>query len=103
MERLVELVPLQIENKLCVGVSLRLPKTTVLAVVAPKGYLMCGLLDVERLDKLHSDRAIVAARVSGARTIEDLLAGRVDAVTVAGRAAGVTEGITGEEALGHML
>ncbi len=97
------MVPLRVKSMLCVGVSLKLPKTTLLTVIARNGYLMCGLLDVDRLDKLHGDRGIVAARVSGARTVDDLLAGRVDAVTVAARAAGVTEGITGEEALSHMF
>ena len=100
---MVQLVPLRVRDGMCVGVALTLPRTTLLVAVAPRGYVMCGLLDVERLDELHPERGIVAARVSGVRSPEDILVSRVDAVTAGARALGVVEGMTGADALGLML
>lgn len=100
---MVEMVPLKVRNGLCVGISVQLPKTNLLAIAAPRGYVMCGLVDLKRLDDLHREREIVGARVTGVRSLRDLLDATVDAATEAARSLGVTEGMTGEEALNLMF
>ncbi|MGB9866877.1 MAG: YunC family protein [Bacillota bacterium] len=100
---MISMVPLRVGDTICVGISLALPKTNLLVAVAPKGYVMCGLLDVVRLDGLHKDRKIVAARVTGVSSPEDILTAKVDGVTAAARELGVVEGMSGEEALSKMV
>jgi len=102
-ECMVQLETVPVADKLCVAISVKLPKTTLLSIIAPQGYLMCGLLAVDRLDELHPEREIIAARVTGVKTIPDLLAAKVDAVTKAARERGIAEGMTGQEALQKMF
>ncbi len=100
---MIQVEPIEIGGHLAVGVMLELPQTRVLTIQTRKGYLMCGLLAVDRLDVLHGERKIVAARVTGVRTLGDMLEARVDGVTAAARELGITEGMTGRETLERMV
>lgn len=100
---MVQLEPVMIDNQLCTGISVTLPQTTVLVITTQYGYLMCGLIDVERLDRLHPEREVVAARVTGVRKIQDLLTAKVDALSRAAAARGISLGMTGKEAIAMML
>lgn len=96
---MVELVPIRVGDFTAIGISVHLPKTRVLVISTENGYIMYGLVDLARLDELHPERRIAAARVTHVRTIQDLLTGKVDAVTDEARRRGVVEGMTGFAAL----
>lgn len=85
-----------------VGVTVALPRTTLIAVATEVGYVMCGALDVRLLDERLSSRGIVAARVLGVRSIEALLDAPVDDLTTEAATLGVRRGMTGRDALERM-
>lgn len=82
----------------CSAVRVDLPGAPLLLIVAPKGYLMCGYLNVEVAERLGQ----AAATVTGVRSFEDMLGARVVRATARARELGVVEGMTGEEALRRM-
>ncbi len=43
---MVNIEPIIIDNYTFIAVSVKLPKTNLLAVMSDKGYIMCGALDV---------------------------------------------------------
>jgi uncharacterized protein YunC (DUF1805 family) len=100
---MMQMTPVKVGDTTAVGIFVELPKTRILAVATEKGYIMCGLIDLARLDTLRPERRILAARVTHVRTIEDLLAGSVDQVTQEARRLGITEGMTGLQALEKMV
>lgn len=79
--------------------EVELANTTVLCISTPVGYLMCGILDTDVLDRLHPERRVVAARIEGVRTIDDLLQQPVTKCTTAAANRGVSPGMSGREAL----
>ncbi len=100
---MIHVEPISLAGQTCVGVSVKLHQTNLLVISAPHGYLMCGLLAVERLDDLHPEREVVAARVTGVKNFEEMLRQKVDSVSKAAAARGISQGITGEEALSKMF
>jgi len=100
---MVKIVPVQIEAGMVVGTMVELPKTRVLSISTEKGYIMCGVLNVSELDRLHPERRIIAARVIGVREIEDLLHAKVVEVTEEAKKLGIKKGLTGKEALEKMI
>lgn len=85
------------------AVTVLLPKTTLLTVSNDKGYIMCGALDVDLLNKKLKDRKIIAARAVGVRTIEQLLNAPMESVTVEAESLGITKGMLGKDALMKMI
>ncbi len=100
---MVEMVPVTVGDTVAIGITVELPKTRILAVSTAKGYIMCGLIDLARLDRLRPERRILAARVTHVRTIPELLAGTVDEVSQDARRLGIVEGMTGLQALEKMV
>jgi uncharacterized protein YunC (DUF1805 family) len=100
---MINVEPLQLENGVAIGVSVSYPKTTLLSIVTTIGYVMCGVLNIEALDKLHKDREIIAARITGVKSFQDLLNEKVVEATVKACSIGICEGMTGREALNIML
>ncbi len=96
---MVRVIPLQIENWAAVAVEVLLPKTTLLAITAGDGYIMCGALDVQLLNERLKDREIIAGRAVGVRTIQQLLDAPLESVTDAAHALGVAVGMSGQEAI----
>ncbi len=84
------------------GVAVRLPRTTLLCLSTPHGYLMCGALDVPVLDALHPERNILAARAVGVSTLEELLQAPVHDCTEAAARLGIAPGMPGSAALSLM-
>ncbi|MFC4305133.1 YunC family protein [Cohnella boryungensis] len=99
---MVKVVPLQIGDCTAVGVEVLLPKTTLLAVTAGPGYIMCGALDVQLLNEKLRERGIVAGRAVGVKTIEQLLDAPLESVTDAAQALGIVAGMQGREAIRRM-
>jgi uncharacterized protein YunC (DUF1805 family) len=96
---MVKVVPLQIEDWTAVGVEVLLPRTTLLAITAGDGYIMCGALDVQLLNDRLKAREIVAGRAVGVRTLEQLLEAPLESITDSARNLGITVGMSGQEAL----
>jgi uncharacterized protein YunC (DUF1805 family) len=94
--------PLTIGGRTVIGIEVKLPKTTLLAVAADRGYIMCGALDIGLLNEQLSDRKIIAGRATGVRTLEQLLAAPLESVTLEAEAYGITPGMTGNEAIKRM-
>jgi uncharacterized protein YunC (DUF1805 family) len=99
---MVHIAPVQLDDLTCIAIEIDLPKTHLVAIQVPGGYIMCGALDVELLSTRLADRRIVAARAVGVKTVAELLSAPLEAVTPAASACGVHPGMSGREALKRM-
>jgi len=99
---MVRMEPIRIGEWTAVGVEVRLPGTTLLAVTAGNGYIMCGALDVALLNERLSDRHIIAGRATGVRTLEQLLDAPLESVTGTAEEMGIMAGMIGKEAVRAM-
>lgn len=91
---------LLVGDRACLGVRVELPDSPpLLVVVADKGFVMCGFLNVSVAERL----GVAAAVVSGVKSFEDVLNGEVKAVTGGAEALGVRVGMKGVEALKCMF
>ncbi len=100
---MVRMAPVALAGGTALGITVSLPRTTLIVVTTDVGYVMCGALDVRLLDERLAARGIVAARVLGVRSVEDLLAAPVDDRTRDAAALGIERGMPGREALERML
>ncbi|TYP71210.1 YunC family protein [Paenibacillus methanolicus] len=101
---MMRVVPIVLENGATViGVEVKLPKTTLIAVMTDKGYIMCGALDVGLLNERLAERKIIAGRAVGVRTLEELMAAPLESITGEAAALGISTGMTGAKALELML
>ncbi len=99
-EPLINVSQVKIGDKTCLGIRVELPDSPPLVlVVAEKGFVMCGFLNIEAAERLD----VAAAMVSGVKTFEDVLNAEVKATTTKAKRAGVQPGMRGEEALKCML
>ncbi len=95
--------PIPVGERTALGIEVELPRTHLAIVTTDEGYIMCGALDVALLSEKLRARGIVAGRAVGVRTVEELLAAPLEAVTPAAEARGVQVGMAGEEAIGRMF
>lgn len=100
---MVQVRPVPLTGGTAVGIVVDLPKTQLVAIATQRGYVMCGALDVSVLNTRLAERRVLAGRAFGVRSIEDLLAAPLADVTDAALQAGVMPGMTGREALEHLL
>lgn len=101
---MIKMIPIQLRSgAIVVGTEVKLPKTTLLSISTDKGYIMCGALDVGLLNDKLKDRAIVAGRAVGVRTLEDLMEAPLESITHAAGELGITVGMIGKDALEKML
>ena len=100
---MMRMVPFTLENgTVALGTEVKLPKTTLLAIMTDKGYIMCGALDVALLNERLKEREIVAGRAVGVRTLEELFSAPLESITTAAESLGITVGMKGSEALIRM-
>ncbi|MGB9777838.1 MAG: YunC family protein [Candidatus Bathyarchaeales archaeon] len=93
---MINVASLKVDDKVCLGVRLELPNSPpLLVVIADKGFVMCGFLNVDAAEKL----GVAAAMVSGVKTFDDVLNANVKAVTSKAETFGVKVGMRGAEAL----
>jgi uncharacterized protein YunC (DUF1805 family) len=96
----IKVTTVKVEDKACLGLTVDLPGSPPLfLIVAEKGFVMCGLLNVEAAERLGA----AAAMVSGVKTFEDVLNGQVKAATFKAKELGVEALMKGSEALKHMI
>ncbi len=90
----------KVYDKIGLGVKVELPDSPpLLLVIAEKGFVMCGFLNVDAAEKL----GVAAAVVSGVKNFEDVLNAEVKAVTSKARTMDVNVGMKGVDALKHMF
>lgn len=87
-----------INNTTFQGIEIPLPNAVLVMVAGPKGYVMCGYLDLATAEKLGDCAAIVR----GIKTVDDLLKSPVVAATSHARKLGILPGMTGKEALSKL-
>ncbi len=91
---------LRVDGFSFLGVRVDLPDSPpLLLIVAEKGFVMCGFLNLEVAERL----GVAAAIVSGVRTFEDVLNAEVEGVTSKAGSLGVRVGMKSIEALKHMF
>ncbi|WP_421617441.1 YunC family protein [Brevibacillus sp. TJ4] len=100
---MVEVQPIHFAEGTAIAVTVRLPKTTLLAVTTDRGYIMCGALDVALLNERLASREIIAGRAVGVKTIEELLDAPLESVTTTAEKLGIQAGTIGREAIVKML
>jgi len=90
-----------VDGEACLGVRVDLPGSSapMVLVVAEKGFVMCGFLNLDVAERL----GVAAAVVSGVKTFDDVLNAEVKAVTGKAEALGVRVGMKGAEALKRMF
>lgn len=91
-------VDFKLDDTMAHGLELALPGAPLVVAYAGAGFVMCGYLNIEAANKLN----VAAAMVRGVSTIDDLLAAKVQAVSTAAAGRGVTEGMTGRDALARL-
>ncbi|MEM3730242.1 MAG: DUF1805 domain-containing protein [Candidatus Bathyarchaeia archaeon] len=97
---MINIVSLKVNNKNCLGLKVDLPNSPpLLLVIAEKGFVMCGFLNVDAAEKLN----VAAAMVSGVKSFEDILNANVKALTSKAKELGIEAGMKGTEALKRMF
>jgi uncharacterized protein YunC (DUF1805 family) len=92
----ISVLSIKIEEKSCLGVKIELPNSPpLLLIIANKGFVMCGFLNMEAAERLGAP----AAMVSGVKTFEDVLNAEVKAVASKAKSFGIAVGMRGIDAL----
>lgn len=96
---MISIMPVKVNGKSCQGLRVDLPESPpLLLIIAERGFVMCGFLNIEAAEKLD----VAAAVVSGVKSCEDVLNAQVKAATSKAKSLGVEAGMKGSEALKHM-
>jgi uncharacterized protein YunC (DUF1805 family) len=96
---MINVTTVKVDGKACMGLRVDLPESPpLLLIVAEKGFVMCGFLNMEAAERLGA----TAAMVSGVKTFEDVLNAQVKATTTKAKDLGVEAGMKGSEALTHL-
>ncbi|MDF2713106.1 MAG: hypothetical protein K0R28_31 [Paenibacillus sp.] len=96
---MMEAKPIVIEGRTVIGVTVELPKTTLIAIATERGYIMCGALDIGLLNERLKERRIIAGRATGVRSLTDLLDAPLESVTHEAEKLGIVPGMRGRDAL----
>lgn len=97
---MISVMPIKSDGKTGLGLRVELPDSPpMVLIIAEKGFVMCGYLNVDAAERL----GVAAAVVSGVKSFEDVLNAQVKAVTSKAKSFGVEVGMKGVEALKHML
>jgi len=96
----INIMSVKVDGKSCLGLRVDLPDSPpLLLLIAEKGFVMCGFLNVESAERL----GVAAAMVSGVKSFDDVLNVQVKAVTSKAKSFGVEVGMKGAEALKRMF
>jgi uncharacterized protein YunC (DUF1805 family) len=97
---MISIESIKADGKPCMGMKVDLPESPpLLLIIAEKGFVMCGFLNIEAAERLN----VVAAMISGVKTFEDVLNAQVKAVTSKAKNLGAEVGMKGSEALKYMF
>ncbi|ENH96830.1 hypothetical protein J416_09034 [Gracilibacillus halophilus YIM-C55.5] len=96
---MIDVKPIEVEGYTFIAISAQLPETNLLVIQNHIGYVMCGALDIDLLNEKLKDRPIIAGRAVGVRTIDELLEGTLDKVTIHSQKYNWTPGMPIKQAL----
>ena len=88
-----------IKGRDVLGVEIKFPKANLVVLSAEKGYIMCGYLNIEASEKFNE----AACVVTGVKTIEELLEGKIVKLTSLAKKFGIKEMMTAKEALEFLV
>jgi uncharacterized protein YunC (DUF1805 family) len=77
------------------GVKINLHNAPFLILIAEKGFVMCGYLNIATAEKLGD----AACMVAGVRDLRGMLNAKIVAATTKAQSLGIKEGMSCEEAL----
>ncbi len=81
------------------GLKMDMEHAPLLVIRAKKGFVMCGYLNMDVANKLGD----AAVRVTGVKSLEEVLNTKAVDVSVAAKQLGITVGMPAKEALMKML
>jgi uncharacterized protein YunC (DUF1805 family) len=97
---MISIMTVKVNGKACLGMRAELPDSPpLLLIIAEKGFVMCGFLNIDAAEKLD----VAAAVVSGVKTFEDVLNAQIKTMTSKAKGFGVEAGMKGAEALKRMF
>lgn len=97
---MISIKTINLDGDSAMGLRVELPESPpLLLIIAKKGFIMCGFLNLEAAEKL----GVSAAMVSGVKTFEDVLEAQIKAATTKAKGFGVKEGMKGTDALKCLL
>ena len=96
---MIEINPIELKNGIAVGIKVVLPKAPLILIVGKKGFLMCGYLNIQAVEKLN----VAAAMVTGVSNFEDVLKAEVKSVSSEAKKLGIIEGMSGKEVLEKLV
>jgi len=95
----ISITSIKVDDKTCLGVRIELPDSPpLLLVMAEKGFVMCGFLNMEAAERMN----VAAVMVSGVKTFEDVLNAQIKATTNKAKNLGIQAGMKATEALKHL-
>jgi uncharacterized protein YunC (DUF1805 family) len=96
---MISIQTVRVDGKDCLGLRVELPDAPPLVLmIAEKGFVMCGFLNIDAAEKL----GVTAAMVGGVKTFDDVLNAQIRAMTSKAKGFGIEAGMKGAEALKHM-
>ncbi len=90
---------IELENGTALGLKIDMEHAPLLVIRAPRGFVMCGYLDISMAQRLDD----VAVKVTGVRNFEDVLASGVVEATPAAINLGIEVGMPARQALERMF
>ncbi len=90
---------IELEHGTALGLKFDMNNAPLLVIKAPKGFIMCGYLNIEMAETIGD----VAVRVRGVSTFDDVLNADALEVTKESGKLGITEGMSGRECLNRMF
>ena len=97
---MISIQTVKVDGKNCLGLRVELPDAPpLLLIIAEKGFVMCGFLNMEAAERL----GVTAAMVSGVKTFDDVLNAQIKAMTTKAKGFGIEIGMKGTEALKLMV
>ena len=90
---------IELENGTALGLKMDMEHAPLLVIRAPRGFVMCGYLDISMAEQLDD----VAVKVRGVRNFEDVLAAGVVEATKTAIDLGIEVGMPARQALERMF
>jgi uncharacterized protein YunC (DUF1805 family) len=95
----MQIESIELENGTALGLKIDMEHAPLLVIRAPRGFVMCGYLDISMAERLDD----IAVKVTGVRNFEDVLASGVVEVTKAAADLGIEVGMPARAALERMF
>lgn len=99
MEKTMKLQDIKIKEKFVQGIEIPLKNATLILIVAPKGYIVCGYWNMQSAEKFGDAACIVR----GVKNIDDALKAKIEDVSKAAKKIGIKKGLSAIKALEKML